>query len=63
MGRNLDVHTAAGAVIARELGVNVTDEAGNEANWKSDVSSGALVVAWPRTHATLLSRLTPEPIP
>ncbi len=61
VGREVNVHTAAGAVIARELGIRVTDETGNNINWTPDVSSSALVVAWPRTHATLLSRLTLQP--
>ena len=60
VGRQLNVHTAAAAVIARELGIRVTDEAGKNVNWTPDTSSSALVVAWPRTHATLLSRLTLE---
>ena len=58
VGRELNVHTAAGIVIARELGIRVTDEAGNNVNWTPDDSPSALVVAWPRTHAILLSRLT-----
>ena len=57
VGRELNVHTAAGAVIGRELGIRVTDETGGNVNWPPDVSSNALVIAWPRTHITLLSRL------
>lgn len=52
-----NVHTAAAVVIARELGVRVTDEAGHEAVWGSDTSSKYLVFAWPRTHEALIDAL------
>ena len=58
VGSTLDVHTAAGTVIAREMGICVTDEAGNDVNWTHDISCDALVAAWPRTHSTLLNRVT-----
>ena len=53
----LNVHTAAAVVIARELGVQVTDEDGNEAIWASDSPSKYLVFAWPRTHEALIDAL------
>ena len=61
VGLDVDVHSADGIVIARELGIRVTDEGGAGVEWTPDNSSDALVVAWPRTHSTLLSRLTLEP--
>ena len=53
----LSVHTAAGVVIARELGVRVTDEAGDEVVWDTDSAPNGLVIAWPRTHKALLRTL------
>ncbi len=60
VGSNINVHTAAGAMIARELGIRVTDETGGDVNWAPDDSYTALLVAWPRTYDLLLSRLTLE---
>lgn len=54
----LSVHTAAGVVIARELGVRVTDEAGNDVVWDPTSSPNGLVVAWPRTHKTIMRALS-----
>ncbi len=53
----LSVHTAAGVVIARELGVRVTDEAGAEVIWDPESAPNGLVVAWPRTHEALMRAL------
>ena len=53
----LNVHTAAAVVIARELGIRVTDEAGNDVRWASHVPSEYLVIAWPRTHEALLKAM------
>ena len=53
----LSVHSAAGVVIARELGVRVTDEAGDDVIWDPGVAPNGLVVAWPRTHKALLKAL------
>ena len=55
--RGLSVHSAAGVVIARELGVRVTDEAGDDVIWDTDKGPNGLVVAWPRTHEALLQAL------
>ena len=54
----LSVHTAAGVVIARELGVRVTDEAGDDVIWEPDSTSNGLVIAWPRTHKALMRALS-----
>lgn len=56
--KGLSVHSAAGVVIARELGVCVTDEAGGEVVWDPDGAENGLIVAWPRTHQALLRALT-----
>ena len=53
----LNVHTAAAVVIARELGIRVTDEAGNDLTWGSDAPFKYLVMAWPRTHEALIDGL------
>ncbi|MBQ10845.1 MAG: hypothetical protein CMJ45_04775 [Planctomyces sp.] len=57
MFNDLNVHTAASVVIARELGVRVTDENGNEALWASDTPGKYLVFAWPRTHEAMMDAL------
>ncbi len=54
----LNVHTAAGVVIAREMGVCVTDESGADVTWDPDRSANGLVVAWPRTHKALMKVLS-----
>ena len=56
-GAGLNVHNAAAVVIARELGIRVTDEAGNDAAWGGDGAPTSLIVAWPRTHESLLGIL------
>ena len=53
----LSVHSAAGVVIARELGVRVTDEAGKDVFRDPDAAPNRLVVAWPRTHEALVKAL------
>ena len=50
----LSVHTAGGAAIASELGIRVTDIAGDRPVWADDPGEGSLVMAWPRTHAAIL---------
>jgi myo-inositol-1(or 4)-monophosphatase len=57
----LNVHTAASVVIARELGVRVTDENGNDAVWASNTSAKYLVFAWPRTHEAMMEALRSLP--
>ena len=56
--RRLSVHTAAGVVIARELGIRVTDESGNDVIWDPGAPRNGLVLAWPRTHEALLEALS-----
>jgi fructose-1,6-bisphosphatase/inositol monophosphatase family enzyme len=61
----VNVHTAASVVIARELGIKVSDERGQEVAWSAEPPTealtgdlpGALIVAWPRIHAALLDAL------
>ena len=53
----MSVHTAAGVAIARELGVRVTDEAGQNVMWDPESASNGLVIAWPRTHKSLMTVL------
>ena len=55
--KGLSVHTAAGVVIARELGVCVTDEAGDGVIWDRNSAANGLIIAWPRTHEALLKAL------
>ena len=55
--KGLSVHTAAGVVIAREVGVRVTDEAGDDVIWDPSSVPNGLVIAWPRTHKALLTAL------
>ncbi len=54
----LNVHNAAAVVIARELGIRVTDEAGDGAAWGGDGAPTCLLVAWPQTHESLLGVLS-----
>ena len=56
-GAGLNVPNAAAVVIARELGIRVTDEAGNDAAWGRDGAPTSLLVAWPQTHESLLGVL------
>ena len=58
---DLNMHTAASVVIARELGVRVTDENGNDAVWASDTPGKYLVFAWPRTHEAMMDALRSLP--
>ena len=55
--KGLSEHTAAGVVIARELGIRVTDEAGEDVEWDADSVPNGLIIAWPRTHNALLRAL------
>jgi len=40
------VHVAAGAAVARELGLKVTDAAGKEIDWSGNSRIPLLVIAW-----------------
>ena len=55
MHAGVNVHTAAGVCIAKELGIQVTDEHGNDGGNLMSRESNTLLVAWPRTHAALLA--------
>ncbi len=48
------VHFAAGAMIASELGVSVTDEKGNEIDWSKDEELDVVVFGWQEIHAQLI---------
>lgn len=54
----VSVHTAAGVAIAREMGICVTDEVGNDVAWAPERGSNGLVIAWPRTHQALMQALS-----
>jgi len=47
------VHVAAGAMIATELGLSVTDGRGSPINWGND-HIPLVVVGWPPIHAQLI---------
>jgi len=55
--KEVSVHTAASVVIARESGIRVTDETGNDVEWASNTPSELLLVAWPPTHKILLDAM------
>jgi fructose-1,6-bisphosphatase/inositol monophosphatase family enzyme len=48
------VHFAAGAMIANELGVLVTDDQGASIDWSLDDELPVLVVGWPVIHEQLM---------
>ena len=51
----VNVHTAAGVCIAKELGLKVTDEHGKDNGDLMNRKGQTLLIAWPRTHAALLA--------
>ena len=51
------VHVAAGAMIATELGLSVTDSRGSPINWGHG-HLPFLVVGWPAAHAQLIDMMT-----
>lgn len=51
----VNVHTAAGVCIAKELGIKVTDENGKDIANLMNRQGHTLLIAWPRTHAALLA--------
>ena len=53
------VHLAAGAMIASELGVLVTDDAGGAIDWSSDDELPVVVVGWPGIHEQLIEVMSP----
>lgn len=48
------MHFAAGAMIADELGVLVTDDHGEAIDWSKDDELAVVVIGWPGIHAQLL---------
>ena len=53
------VHLAAGAMIASELGVLVTDGAGDPIDWSKDDELAVVVVGWPGIHQQLIKAMAP----
>jgi fructose-1,6-bisphosphatase/inositol monophosphatase family enzyme len=51
------VHLAAGAAIALELGLRVTDCAGAQVDWSGDTELPNVVCAWPEVHADLVAAM------
>ena len=51
------MHFAAGAMIARELGIRVTDELGAPIDWSKDDELSVVVIGWPVIHEQLLAAM------
>jgi myo-inositol-1(or 4)-monophosphatase len=51
------MHFAAGAMIAGELGVLVTDDQGNPIDWAKDDELPVVVIGWPVIHSQLLEAM------
>lgn len=51
------MHIAAGAMIASELGIRVTDELGAPIDWSKDDEISVVVIGWPVIHEQLLSAM------
>ena len=51
------MHFAAGAMIASELGIRVTDELGAPIDWSKDDELSVVVVGWPVIHEQLLAAM------
>ena len=51
------VHIAAGACIAEELGLRVTDSLGRDLDWSSDEDLPMVVMGWPQVHGQLLDAM------
>ena len=57
--RVASVHVAAGAAVAQETGIRVTDGRGRPLEWNNDEREFDIVVAgWPEPHAALLEAMT-----
>lgn len=50
-------HLAAGAGVARELGISVTDREGRALDWSSEAPNDVVVAGWPDIHHELLDAL------
>jgi myo-inositol-1(or 4)-monophosphatase len=53
------VHFAAGAMIAMELGILVTDEKGDPIDWSKDEELSVVVYGWPEVHTQLITAMVP----
>jgi len=51
------MHFAAGAMIASELGIRVTDELGAPIDWSKDDELSVVVIGWPVIHEQLLAAM------
>ena len=51
------MHIAAGAMIASELGIRVTDELGAPIDWSKDDEISVVVIGWPVIHEQLISAM------
>ena len=51
------VHIAAGALLATELGLKVTDGRNNGIDWKNEKENRIVVVGWPEVHNQLITRM------
>jgi myo-inositol-1(or 4)-monophosphatase len=51
------MHFAAGAMIASELGVRVTDEHGDPIDWSKDDELSVVVIGWPEIHSQLIAAM------
>ena len=51
------VHLAAGAAIALELGLKVTDAAGEPVDWSGDAELPVVVAGWPEVHRQLIEAM------
>jgi len=51
------VHVAAGALIAMELGLSVTDGTGERIDWSADDKLPLVVTGWPEVHAQIIKAM------
>ncbi len=56
--RVASVHVAAGAAVAQEVGIRVTDGAGRPLDWTREDDFELVVAGWPEPHAALLEAMT-----
>jgi myo-inositol-1(or 4)-monophosphatase len=52
------VHVAAGALLAEEVGLRVSDVRGEPIDWSQDGDLPSLVMGWPEHHAALIEAIT-----
>ena len=56
-GVEAPVHVAAGACIARELGIESTDDRGKSIDWSSDAAIPVVVFGWPEPHGQIIDAM------